>query len=163
MTDDDRTIQVHSIYIEAPAAKVWEALTTSEYTNKWGYGGDVTFDGTPGGEYINHTTPEMKEMGMGEVAMTATIIELDPPHKLVLDSQAVWHDEPPQRLTYELIEATPELTRVILTHDVTNAPLTASDVAGNNNVEQGGGGWPWTLASLKTLLETGRPMATAGA
>ncbi|MFD2397151.1 hypothetical protein ACFSVJ_10685 [Prauserella oleivorans] len=49
-----------------------------------------------------------------------------------------------------------------LTHDVTHAPKTASDVAGNGDVEQGGGGWPWVLASLKTLLETGRAMTTAG-
>ncbi|GGA61223.1 transcriptional regulator [Pseudoclavibacter endophyticus] len=163
MTDAQPNIQVHSIYIDAPAEKVWQALTDSEYSNKWGYGGDVTFEAKPGGSYINHTTDEMKRMGMGDVAMTATIVELDPPHRLVLDSQAVWHDEPPQRLTYEIAQLAGGLSRVTLTHDVTNAPKTASDVAGNDNVEQGGGGWPWTLASLKTLLETGRPMTTAGA
>lgn len=40
------------------------------------------------------------------------------------------------------------------------------DVAGSGHVEgrvaSGGGGWPWELSSLKTLLETGRPMIGAG-
>nr|WP_255375835.1 SRPBCC domain-containing protein [Saccharomonospora sp. CUA-673] len=102
-------------------------------------------------------------MGMGDEALTATVVELDPPRRLILDWQAAWHtDEPPQRLTYDIDEVAPGLCRVTLTHDVTDAPETAKDVAGNGKVEQGGGGWPWVLASLKTLLETDRTMTTAG-
>ncbi|WP_222844627.1 hypothetical protein [Saccharomonospora sp. CUA-673] len=41
---DTRITQIHSIYIDAPAEKVWQALTSSEYTNRYGYGGDLTFE-----------------------------------------------------------------------------------------------------------------------
>lgn len=160
---DTRTTQIHSIYIDAPAEKVWQALTSSEYTNRFGYGGDLTFEAKPGGRMIHHTTPAMKDMGMGDDALIGTVVEVEPPNRLVLDWQAAWHtDEPPQRLTYELTQGPSGLTRVTLTHDVTDAPETAKDVAGNGKVEEGGGGWPWVLSSLKTLLETGRTMTTAG-
>ncbi|MFD2397152.1 SRPBCC domain-containing protein [Prauserella oleivorans] len=95
MTDAGSTTQIHSIYIDAPAEKVWEALTSSEYTNKYGYGGDLTLEPKPGGKMIHHTTPAMKQMGMGDVALTSTVVEIDPPNRLVLDFQAAWHlDEP---------------------------------------------------------------------
>lgn len=55
----DNTVQVYSIYIHAPAAKIWQAITTSEYTTRWGYGGEVEYDLQPGGTYKNFTTEEM--------------------------------------------------------------------------------------------------------
>ncbi|NDK30444.1 SRPBCC domain-containing protein [Nesterenkonia haasae] len=160
---NDLSTQVHGIYIDAPAEKVWAALTSSEYSNQYGYGGDIEIDLVPGGALRHLTTDVMKKMGMGEVAVTGTVVEADPPNKLVLDWSAVWHDEPPSRLTYEIVEGPSGLTRVTLTHELPQSPGTAKDVAGNGNVENGGGGWPWELSSLKTLLETGKPMTTAGA
>lgn len=157
------TTQVFGIYIDAPATKVWEALTSSDYTNKYGYGGDVEIDLRPGGAYRNLTTEAMKQWGMGDVATNGTVVEVDPPHKLVLDWVPVWHqDEPASRITWEIVEGSSGLTRVTLTHECPQSPKTAADVAGTNGAEDGGGGWPWVLSSLKTLLETGEPMTTAG-
>ncbi|GAA4434375.1 SRPBCC domain-containing protein [Georgenia halophila] len=156
------TTQIHGIYIDAPAEKVWQALTSSEYTNRYGYGGDIDIEPRVGGRYRHLTTDEMKRMGMGVVAVEASIVEFDPPRKLVLDWAAVWHEEPASRLTYEIAEGPSGLTRVTLTHELADAPATAKDVAGNGDVENGGGGWPWELSSLKTLLETDRVMTTAG-
>lgn len=161
MTDLSR--QVYGIYIDAPAEKVWEALTSSQYSNLYGYGGDIEIDLQPGGQLRHLTTEEMRKMGMGEVAVIGTVVEAEPPNKLVLDWSAVWHDEPPSRLTYEISQSASGLTRVTLVHELPESPQTAKDVAGNADVENGGGGWPWELSSLKTLLETGRPMTTAGA
>ncbi|SDS89909.1 SRPBCC domain-containing protein [Microlunatus soli] len=160
----DATTQVFGIYIDAPATKVWDALTTSELTNSYGYGGDVEIELKPGGSYRNLTTDAMKQMGMGDVAATGTVVECDPPNKLVLDWSPVWHaDEPASRLTWEIVEGSSGLTRVTLTHACPESPKTAADVAGTSgDVENGGGGWPWVLASLKTVLETGKPMTTAG-
>jgi uncharacterized protein YndB with AHSA1/START domain len=160
---NDLSKQVHGIYIDAPAEKIWEALTTSEYTNQFGYGGDIEIELIPGGAMRHLTTDQMKNMGMGDVAVTGTVVEADPPKRLVLDWSAAWHDEPPSRLTYEIVEGPSGLTRVTLTHELPESPQTAKDVAGNADVENGGGGWPWELSSLKTLVETDKPMTTAGA
>jgi hypothetical protein len=50
------------------------------------------------------------------------------------------------------------VTRLTVTHDVTDAPLAAAMIAGDENIGEGGGGWAWILSDLKTLLETGGPL-----
>lgn len=159
----ESTTQVYGIYIDAPAEKIWEALTSSHMTNRYGYGGTLEIELSPGGAFRHLTTDAMRQMGMGDVAVTGTVVEADPPRRLVLDWQAVWHEEPPSRITYDIAQGPSGLTRLTLTHELPESPNTASDVAGNGDAENGGGGWPWELSSLKTLLETGRAMTTAGA
>lgn len=152
-------VQIYSIYIKASAAQVWEAITDSAYSTRWGYGGPVEIDQRPGGTYRNLTTDEMKQMGMGDVAVEGEVLEVDPPNRLVLSWKPSWHPEStPTRLTWELTEFPGGLTLVKLTHDLTAAPEYAAEVAGGTDPSQGGGGWPWSLAGLKTLLETGSPM-----
>jgi len=163
-TPQDRApeVQMYAIYIDAPAEKIWQAITNSEFTNRFGYGGNVEVDLSPGGAFRHLTTPEMKEMGMGDVAVTGTIVEVDPPRRLVQTWSAVWHDEPETTLTYEITEYPGNACCLTLTHDCTGAPRTAQDVRGGGDVGAGGGGWPWELSSLKTLLETDRAMSGAG-
>jgi hypothetical protein len=59
------------------------------------------------------------------------------------------------RLTYEIEEAKGGVTKLTVTHDLTNAPKLASLVAGELESGGAGGGWSETLSGLKTLLETG--------
>ncbi len=159
----DNLIQVYTVYIEAPASRVWDAITTSEYTNQWGYGGDTEYDFTPGGDYRNLTTDAMKAMGMGDVAISGTVVSVEVGRRLELTWKPAWHPEAaPTVLTWELTEFDGPLTRVVLTHDLTAHPALADEVAGGGEPNQGGGGWPWTLAGLKTLVETGRPMVGSG-
>lgn len=159
----DNLTQVYTVYIEAPASKVWDAITTSEYTNQWGYGGDTEYDFTPGGGYRNSTTDAMKAMGLGEVAISGTVISVEVGTRLEMTWKPAWYpDAPETRLTWELTEFDGPLTRVVLTHDLTAYPPLADEVAGGGEPNQGGGGWPWVLASLKTLVETGRPMVGSG-
>ncbi|GAB3295460.1 hypothetical protein EK0264_14235 [Epidermidibacterium keratini] len=158
----DNTTKVFGVYIAAPAEKVWEAITSSDYTNKWGYGGDTEIDLKPGGTYRNLTTESMRQMGMGDVSVNGTVEEADPPRRLVLSWQAAWHDEPASRVTWEITPSESGLTRVTLTHELPDSPKTALEIVGGGDAAQGGGGWPWALDSLKTLLETGKAMPTAG-
>ena len=162
MSENQNPVQVYTIYIDASAQKVWDAITQSEYTTRWGYGGESEYDMVQGGSYTNFTTAEMKEMGMGDVAVSGTVVEVSEPTLLVLDWKPSWHpDLDPTRLTWELTEYPSGLTQVTLTHDLSNAPALASEVAGGNDPGQGGGGWPWCLSGLKTLVETGRAMDNA--
>jgi hypothetical protein len=62
------------------------------------------------------------------------------------------------RLTYE-IEPTQYGTRLTVTHDLESAPKLAAMVAGAHEDEGAGGGWAWVLSDLKSLLETGKPLA----
>jgi hypothetical protein len=91
------------------------------------------------------------------------VLESDPPRKLV----QTWHpqftpemiSEPPSRLTYEIMEGQGVCT-VTITQDVTGAPMVAGMVPGGGDPAKGGGGWPWVLSDLKSLLETGARMPT---
>lgn len=132
-------------------------------STRWGYGGPVEIDPRPGGTYRNLTTEDMRQMGMGDVAVEGEVVEIDPPHRLVITWKPTWHpDSQPTRLTWELTEYSGGLTYVRLTHDLTAAPEYAAEVGGVvGDPVEGGGGWPWPLAGLKTLLETGKPMDAA--
>lgn len=156
------TSVIHSIYIKAPAQRVWDAITQSQYTSQWGYGGEVEIDPRPGGSYRNLTTPEMREMGMGDTAIEGEVLEIDPPRLLVLAWHPTWHPEAPStRVTWEITEYPNGQTKLSLTHDVSAAPDLFDELNGGGDPEGGGGGWPWSLSGLKTLLETGQPMDAA--
>jgi hypothetical protein len=63
------------------------------------------------------------------------------------------------RLTYEIKEGVGGVTTLTLVHDLSTAPKLAALLAGEFEGEGAGGGWSWVLSDLKTLLETGKPMA----
>jgi hypothetical protein len=46
-----------------------------------------------------------------------------------------------------------------VTHELEGAPRHAEQVARDIPLEQGGGGWPWILSDMKSLLETGKSIA----
>ena len=157
MSNDN--VQIYSIYIKAPAQQVWDAITQSEYTTRWGYGGGIEIDPQVGGRYRNTSTEEMKAMGMGEAAVVGEVLDIAPPKRLTLAWQPTRHPESePTRLTWELTEYPSGLTFVKRTHDVSAAPEYAAEGAGGHDPGTGGGGWPWCLAGRKTLLETGQSM-----
>ncbi|MDO5677015.1 MAG: SRPBCC domain-containing protein [Propionibacteriaceae bacterium] len=152
-------LQVYTIYIKAPKDTVWKALTTSEYTSRWGYGGDIDVDLTPGGHYRNLTTPDMRAMGLGDTAVEGEVLSIDEGNRLELSWHPTWHvDMAPTVVTWELTEYPSGLTKVVLTHDLSAAPGTGAEFAGGHDPDQGGGGWPWVISDLKTLLESGNPM-----
>ena len=59
--------------------------------------------------------------------------------------------DPPSRLTWELEEAGPGITKVTTIHD--------GAATRTKTLEQAAGGMPFILSALKTLLETGHRMA----
>lgn len=155
------TTQVHRVYIKATPEAVWEAITSPEWTQKYAYRSRGEYDLRPGGAYRAHASKEMRAMGTPDVVVDGEVIEVDPPRRLV----QTWHmnftpemiAERPTTVTFEIEPENDGLTRLTVTHDVEDAPIMATLVAGagDEKVNEGGGGWPWILSDLKTLLETG--------
>ena len=163
MTDKSAMTQMYRIVIKASPQAIWDALTLPQWTERYGYGGRVSYDLKPGGKYSHMASAEMKAVGMPDVIIVGEVIESDPPRKLV----HTWHPlfspatsaEPHTRLSYEINENQGGLCTVTLTHGVEGAPLVAGMVQGGGDPAQGGGGWPWALSDLKSLLETGKRMS----
>jgi uncharacterized protein YndB with AHSA1/START domain len=84
------------------------------------------------------------------------VLEVDPPRRLVQSFTAHWDAEmgqqAPSRVTWE-IEPRGDASRLRVTHD------GLTEAAGR----QVSSGWPQILSGMKTLLETGEPLALAPA
>jgi uncharacterized protein YndB with AHSA1/START domain len=160
--DTSAATQRYRVVINASAQAIWDAITLPEWTEKYGYGGRVEYDLRAGGRYVHRASAEMKAMGIPDEMILGQVIESDPPRKLV----QTWHPlfsaanaaEPPTRLTYEIDQSQSGVCTVTISHDVAGAPLVAGMVPGGGDPSQGGGGWPWVLSDLKSLLETGKRM-----
>ncbi len=159
-TEKGSTTQVYRVFIKASAQAVWNAITKSEWVERYGYGGRAEFDLRPGGAYRAFASDAMKAHGSPDVIIVGEIVEADPPRRLVQTWHPIWDPqseaEPPTRLTWEIDEQPGGMTRVTVIHDVAGAPGVARMVAGE--VPDAGGGWSYVLSDLKTLLETGASM-----
>jgi uncharacterized protein YndB with AHSA1/START domain len=163
-----RTVQVHRVYIKAPAERVWQAITDPEWTDRYGYGGIVDAKLEPGAAWVTNAGAGMQAVGITGPIVDGEVIEVDPPHRLVqtwrmlMDPQT--KDEGFTRLTYDLAE-NDGVTKLTVTHDVTGAPRLGLMTSGHDEEMEsrgGGGGWPWILSDLKTLLETGQAFTRSG-
>jgi uncharacterized protein YndB with AHSA1/START domain len=146
---DTRPAQVYTVFIRAPQARVWDAITKPEFTHRYLYGSEPNTTWKPGSRLLWTEHASSNELVDGEV------IAYDRPNRLVF-SWIVKYDpeltaEGPSRVTYELSEKD-GLTKVTIIHDDFPSESKVYD-----NVA---GGWPYILSGLKTLLETGSPMVS---
>lgn len=155
-----RTLQVHRVFIKAPAQTIWDAITDPEWNRRYGYQAPSEYDLRPGGAYAARPSLAMVEHGVPDVIIEGEVITADPPHRLVQTWRALFDPEMaaegPTRVTWEIEEygAGPALCRVTITHELDGAPTTARQVSGD--IPEAGGGWDLILSDLKTLLETGK-------
>jgi uncharacterized protein YndB with AHSA1/START domain len=138
---------VYTIYIAATPEKVWEALTSAEFSRKYFFGNAVEVDLKVGGAYIVRT-PD------GALHISGEVIECDPPKKLTITFNVNWPELieklGPTLVTYE-IEPAGDAVRLTMTE--------AHDRAIDDDILSGGRtGWPAILSSLKSLLETGEAL-----
>jgi uncharacterized protein YndB with AHSA1/START domain len=163
VTETIVTTQIYRVYIKATPQAVWDAITKPEWSQKYGYAGTVEYDLRPGGSFRGLANEAMRAMGAPEVAVDGEVIESDPPHKLVQTWRMCMDEgmvaEGFTRLTHEIAPAGDGVTRLTLIHDLTGAPRLQLLLSGGMENEGAGGGWSWVLSDLKSLLETGAPMA----
>jgi uncharacterized protein YndB with AHSA1/START domain len=141
-----QTTQVYSVFIRATPEAIWEAITTPEFTAKYFYGARISIaeDG------YRSFGPDDAVWGEAEVA------EWDPPRRLVHGWRSLYDPElageSESRVTWELEPQQDGSTLLTVVHDrLEGAPKTADSVSGT--------GWMYVLSGLKTLLETGEPLA----
>jgi uncharacterized protein YndB with AHSA1/START domain len=142
-----QTTQIYQVFIKATAEDIWEAIVNPEFTTKYFYGARIEV--TP--EWRRTFAPDGSESwGEGSVS------EFDPPRRLVHEWRSSYNPElaveEPSRVTWEIEPQDGGLCLLTVTHDqLEGAPKTAASVAGP--------GWMMVLSGLKTLLETGKPLA----
>ncbi len=135
---------VYVTYIRTTPEKIWEALTTPEFTRQFWFGIAQESTFKPGAPW--------KLVGSeGMVYDTGEVLECDPPRRLVLK----WRNEFKPELKAEGytrcvmdIEPEGEITKLTITHSI--------DLEGAKVIEAVAGGWPKILSGLKSFLETGR-------
>jgi uncharacterized protein YndB with AHSA1/START domain/DNA-binding transcriptional ArsR family regulator len=133
---------VYVTYIASSADRVWEALLDADLTARyWGHSNVSSWE--PGARWEHRRTD-----GSGIADVVGTVLETDPPRRLVLTFEAPDGSTAPTQLTFE-IEEHADIVRLTVTHDglVDRAAREAAMA-----------GWASVLANLKTLLETGDVM-----
>jgi uncharacterized protein YndB with AHSA1/START domain len=138
---------VYTIYIAATPEKVWQALTSAEFSRQYFSSFAVEAELRPGGAFILRA-PDGSEHVSGEV------IVCEPPHRLTVTWDVNWPGlvEALGRtlVTYE-IEQAGDAVRLTMTESH-ERPLSEDILSGGRL------GWPAILSSLKSLLETGKPL-----
>jgi len=139
----------YDIYIAAPAAKVWNGIVDGEMTRQYVYGTRLESKLKKGSSYAYVGDGDFK-------VVDGEILDVEPEKRLVMSWKAHWDDsvakDRPSRVTYELSAAGPSTTRLHLVHD---------DFDGQTATYSGSvDGWPLMMSSLKSLVETGKPLAT---
>jgi uncharacterized protein YndB with AHSA1/START domain len=141
-----QTTQIYQLFIKATPEAIWDAITKPEFTQQYFYGARITAaeDG------YRSLAPD------GSVWGDDPTFEYDPPRKLVHGWRSLYSDElaaeEASRVTWEIEPQEGGYSLLTVTHDqLEHSPKTAESVAGV--------GWMMVLSGLKTLLETGKPLA----
>lgn len=135
---------IYVSYIRTTPEKLWEALTKPEFTRAYWFGVVHECEWRVG-------APWKLVFSDGRVADAGTIVECDPPRRLVISWQNEWKpelkDEGFSRATITL-EPAGEAVKLTILHEI--------DRDGSKLIEAVSGGWPMLLSNLKSLLETGK-------
>ena len=155
------TTQVYEVYIKTSPQAIWDAITSPEWTVKYGYKSIIDYELRPGGAYRAHSTADMRSFGLPDVVVDGVVEESDPPRRLVHTYRFLFSDQNKAegftRVTWEIEKVASGFCRLSVTHELEGAPIMANMVASKFS-EQGAGGWAWILSDMKTLLETGSSM-----
>jgi uncharacterized protein YndB with AHSA1/START domain len=139
---------VYVIYIASTPEKVWEALTSPDFTKQYFFGRTIEIEPQAGGSFI-------LRMPDGRVDVKGNVVEWSPPRRLSVTWTVDWmpemRDLPECLVTYDIAQAG-ESVRLTMTEahqwDVPEGLLAG-----------GRAGWPAILSSLKSVLETGKPLS----
>lgn len=138
---------IYIIYIASTPEKVWQALTSAEFSRQYFFGFAIEMEPKTGGAF-KVLAPN------GSLHIDGKVIAHDPPHKLTVTWNVTWPGLVEKLgntfVSYE-IEQAGDAVRLTMTE--------SHDRALDDDILSGGlMGWPAILSSLKSLLETGQPL-----
>jgi uncharacterized protein YndB with AHSA1/START domain len=136
---------VYVTYIATTPERLWEALTSSEFSKRYWWDSRVVSDwkvGSPFSLVLNGKTTDVGE-----------ILQADAPRRLSYSFRHILNEaarnERPSRVTF-VLEPHGKLVKLTLTHQ---------DFAEDSVILDGiSKGWPAIMSSLKSMLETGQPL-----
>jgi uncharacterized protein YndB with AHSA1/START domain len=138
---------VYVTYIAATPERVWKALTSAEFTRRYFGGFAIEVEERTGGAFRMLAAD-------GGVHIAGTVVEWSPPHRFACTWTMVSMPQyalPDCLVAYDIAEAG-GCVRLTMTEshqwDIPDAILSG-----------GRAGWPAILSSLKSVLETGQPLA----
>jgi uncharacterized protein YndB with AHSA1/START domain len=138
---------VYVTYIRTTTKKLWQALIDPEFTKLYWCETCQVSDWKPGASW-RLMIPD------GRVADAGEVVEIVPEKRLVLkwrnEFKPEMREEGYSRMTCEL-EKQDESVKLTIIHEI--------DRSNSKFIEGVSTGWPMILASLKSLLETGEPLA----
>ncbi len=142
-----RSSFVYVIYIDSGPETVWNALLDGRFTRQY-WGHENVSDWKPGSPW------EHRDANDGTLRLVGNVVGFDPPRRLVMtwafpagqtDAAA------PSQVSLE-VEPLDGMVRLRVIHE---GLVRGSEM--HRGIEAG---WPRVLASLKSYLETGRPLPT---
>jgi uncharacterized protein YndB with AHSA1/START domain len=135
---------VYVIHIGTTPEKLWEALTSGEFTQKFWGGRRIESDWKVGSP-VKHIKPD------GGIDWQGEVLECEPPKKLVytFQGQGEHWEGAASRVEWTLSPSGADTVMLRLVHDKLS-----------EKAHQGiSMGWPAILSNLKSLLERGQPLS----
>ena len=141
----------NTIVINAPATKVWNALTNPEETKKYMFGCETVSDWKPGSTLLWKGSYEGKEM----IFVKGHVVQINPPLILsytVIDPNSTIADIPENYLTvtYNLTEENGKTTLTVTQGDYNKVGDGEKRYKDSYN---NGEGWNQILVQIKKLVE----------
>jgi uncharacterized protein YndB with AHSA1/START domain len=139
---------VYVIYIAASPEKAWAALTRPEFTQQYFFGRTIEIAPKEGGSFI-------LRMPDGKVDVKGRVVEWNPPRRLSVTWAVDWIAEmrglPECLVTYDIDPAGQSVKLTMTEAHQWDVP--------EDLLSGGRAGWPAILSSLKSVLETGKPLS----
>jgi uncharacterized protein YndB with AHSA1/START domain len=135
---------VYVTYIETTPEKLWHALTDGDFTARYWFGARLSSDWKVGSSFAM--------VRDGNATDAGEVLECDPPRRLsysFVNLSEKYRNERPASATF-VLEPFGKLVKLTLTHQGFDE--------GSKMLPAISKGWPAILSSLKSILETGRPL-----
>src|ERR1700722_11377577 len=136
---------IYVTYIETTPEKLWHALTDGNFTERYWFGARLKSDWKVGSSFE-------RLRGDGTVSDAGQGVESDPPRRLAytfVNLSDKYKDDLPALATF-VLEPYGKLVKLTLTHQGFRE--------GSQFFSGISKGWPAILSSLKSILETGKPL-----